>query len=111
MASNNTNPLDKAINLRQLQMAHADIRADMVQYEETTSPASADVIDEYQRITAALYQALEDAQQVVVPARQAAALVDAAKGNYETLEERIRAAEIKAANIGFVADTDPMSLI
>ena len=49
-----------------------EVDARTIQFSETTNPASEDVIDEYARITADLYQALEDAQQVVGPAQEAA---------------------------------------
>lgn len=67
MSSNNINPLDKAVNLRQLKMEHDAA----MHFAETDDPASEEVIDEYQRTLDALYQALEDAQQVVTPAQTA----------------------------------------
>ena len=70
--------LDKAINLRQLQMAHEDLDGRMVQLQETVDPASADVINEYQRVLAALYQALTDAQAVITPAEEGAAAASGA---------------------------------
>ena len=48
-----------------------DVDGRTLQFAETADPASQEVIDEYQRLTSGLYQALEDAQQVVAPARQA----------------------------------------
>lgn len=99
--------LDKAVNLRQLKMANDAA----VHLDETTNPASEDVIDEYQRVLAQLYQALDDAQEVVGPARAAVAEVATARGSYGTLSARFRAVEEKAENFGFTASRDPMSLI
>jgi len=49
-----------------------EIDAKTVQFAETADPASQDVIDEYQRVLAPLYQALTDAREVTAPAQQAA---------------------------------------
>ena len=111
-----------------------EVDARTIQFSETTDPASEDVIDEYARITAGLYQALEDAQQVIAPARQAtqqaadkasaagsaagraesaadqamdaAAEVDSAKGDYDSLGERLDATEM-----GLVETSDPTTLL
>lgn len=48
-----------------------DVDGRTLQFAETEDPASQEVIDEYQRLTSGLYQALEDAQQVIAPAQQA----------------------------------------
>lgn len=68
----NIQTLDKAVNVRQLKM----VNDAAVHLDETAGPASEDVIDEYGRITASLYQALEDAQQVITPAQSAAELAN-----------------------------------
>jgi len=128
--------LDKAINLRQLQMAHSDLNNRTVQFQETADPASADVVNEYQRVLAALYQALADAQAATAPAQQGAADASAAATRADTAAERAGnaagAAERAAGQIedakgeyaslgdrlddidgryGFVETTDPMSLV
>lgn len=128
--------LDKAINLRQLQMAHEDLNSRTVQFQVTANPASADVINEYQRVLAALYQALTDAQSVTAPAEQgaaaasgaaaradaaaeragnaagaaerAAAQIEDAKGGYTSLDARLDAID---GRYGFVETADPMSLV
>ena len=128
MPTNNPT-LDKAINLRQLQMAHEDLNSRTVQFQETADPASADVINEYQRVLAALYQALTDAQTVIAPAEQgaadasaAAARADAAAGAAERAAEQIEDAKGDYASLdarldaidgryGFVETADPMSLV
>lgn len=107
MPDSNTLTLDKAVNLRQLKMAHDAA----VHFGETTDPTDHDFIDEYQRVLTALYQALEDAQQVTEPALEAAGQVDAARGPYDTLEARFDAVEVKAGNIGFTINKNPMSLL
>ena len=107
MPDSNTLTLDKAVNLRQLKMAHDAA----VHFGEATDPTAQDFIDEYQRVLSALYQALEDAQQVTEPALEAAGQVDAARGAYDTLEARFNAVEAKAGNIGFTSNRDPMSLL
>lgn len=71
MPSNEENPLAKAVNLGQLRMVHNAA----VHFDETAP--SEDVIDEYSRITNSLYQALEDAQQVITPAQEATGLANA----------------------------------
>jgi chromosome segregation ATPase len=128
--------LDKVINLRQLQMAHEDLNSRTVQLEETVDPASADVINEYQRVLAELYQALTDAQAVIAPAEQGAAdasgaatraaaaaeragnaagaaeraamQIEDARGDYASLEARLDAID---GRYGFVETADPMSLV
>lgn len=128
--------LDKAINLRQLKMAHEDLNSRTVQFQETADPASADVINEYQRVLAALYQALTDAQAVIAPADQvaadasgaatradaaaeragnaagaaerAAAQIEDARGDYTSLDARLDAID---GRYGFVENADPMSLV
>lgn len=135
MPTNNPT-LDKAINLRQLQMAHEDLNSRTVQLQETANPASADVINEYQRVLVALYQALTDAQAVITPAEQgaaaasaaaaradaaaeragnaagaaerAAAQIEDARGDYASLDARLDAID---GRYGFVETSDPMSLV
>ena len=132
----NNSTLDKAINLRQLQMAHDDLNSRTMQLQETIDPASADVINEYQRVLAALYQARTDAQTVIAPAEQgaasasaaatradaaaeragyaagaaerAAAQIEDAKGDYASLDARLDAID---GRYGFVETADPMSLV
>lgn len=132
----NTSTLDKAINLRQLKMAHEDLNSRTVQLQETIDPASADVVNEYQRVLAALYQALTDAQSVITPAEQgaadasaaaaradaaaeragnaagaaerAAAQIEDARGDYASLDARLDAID---GRYGFMENTDPMSLV
>lgn len=137
MPDSNINPLDKAVNLRQLQMSHNA----SLQFDETADHASEDVIDEYQRLTAGLYQALEDAQQVVTPAqtatseaqaatsqaRQSAAnadnaaeaansAADAATDAAAQVEDarggyQTLAARLDATEMGFIENSNPMSLL
>ena len=76
MPDSNTLTLDKAVNLRQLKMAHDAA----VHFGEATDPTAHDFIDEYKRVLAALYQALEDAQQVTEPALEAAGIPAALRG-------------------------------
>ena len=99
--------LDKAVNLRQLKMAHDA----SVLFSETADPAGEDVIDEYQRVLAPLYQALDDAQEVVGPAREAVEEVSAARGGYDSISAHFSAIEARAGNVGFTANLNPMSLI
>lgn len=95
---NNIETLDKAINLRQLQMAHDDMESKAMQFVETVDPASEDVIDEYERLTANLYQALEDAQQVITPARTATSQAQTATGRAQQAADNANSAASSANN-------------
>ena len=111
-----------------------DVDGRTLQFAETEDPASQEVIDEYQRLTSGLYQALEDAQQVIQQAADkaseaeraasaassaagraqsaadqamdAAAEVDSAKGDYDSLGERLDTTEM-----GLVETSDPTTLL
>jgi hypothetical protein len=110
--------------------------AESLHFTETADPASEDVIDEYQRVLAALYQALTDAQAVIAPAEQgaadasaaatradaaaeragnaagdaerAAAQIEDARGDYASLNARLAAID---GRYGFAETSDPMSLV
>ena len=112
-----------------------------MKFEETSDPTSEESVDEFRRITAALYQALADSQQVISPAQQAAAQaadkaaaanraataantaaqrasdaageamdaaaeVDTARGDYDSLGERLEATEM-----GLIETTDQTTLM
>lgn len=60
-----------------------ELKQTVVTFEETSDPSDPDVIDEYERLLAVLYQALSDAQAVTAQASEAAALASRKAGDAE----------------------------
>ncbi len=60
-----------------------ELKQTVVTFEETSDPSDPDVIDEYERLLAVMYQALSDAQAVTAQASEAAALASRKAGDAE----------------------------